>query len=102
VYEDVDGNGSWDMFAGEMGLAGWTVQLYWNGQVIASATTDGNGSYSFANLGNATYSVCVVGQAGYIRTEPASGVACDGAGYTFTLGGSFPSVAERNFGMMPQ
>src|SRR6188474_1896707 len=24
VYEDVDGNGSRDVFAGEMGLAGWT------------------------------------------------------------------------------
>lgn len=101
VYEELDGNvGSRDMFAGELGLEGWTVELYWNGQVIRSATTDGNGNYWFGGLGSATYSVCVVGQAGYTRTEPAAGAACEGAGYTFSLSGSFGTVAERNFGMM--
>src|SRR5690349_12816911 len=51
VFEDVDGNGIWDKFGGEMGLAGWTVQLLWNGQVINSATTDANGVYQFGSLG---------------------------------------------------
>src|SRR6266566_4161360 len=29
VFEDLDGNGAQDVFSGEMGLAGWTVQLVW-------------------------------------------------------------------------
>ncbi len=62
VYEDVDGNGSRDKFAGEMGLAGWTVQLFWNGQVIASTATLDDGSFSLPGLANNTaYEVCVRG-----------------------------------------
>ena len=40
VWEDINGDGSRDPFAGEMGLAGWEVQLIWsvNGQVIASGS----------------------------------------------------------------
>jgi SdrD B-like protein len=83
VYEDVDGNGSQDPFAGEMGLAGWTVQLIWNSRVIQETLTAGDGSYSFSNLGSATYSVCVVQQSNYNRTEPAAGNSCGGAGYDF-------------------
>src|SRR6266446_2090850 len=35
VFEDLDGNGLRDPFAGEMGLAGWGLELWWNGQVLA-------------------------------------------------------------------
>src|SRR5438034_5857816 len=45
VFEDIDGDGLRDPFAGEMGLAGWSVQLMWNGQLVASATTDVDGNY---------------------------------------------------------
>jgi len=72
VYSDDDGNGSRDMFAGEMGLAGWTVQLNWNGQTIGSTTTDESGDFVFAGLGNAAYTVCVIPQSGFVRTQPAS------------------------------
>src|SRR5438046_1695991 len=59
VFEDLDGNGLRDPFAGEMGLEGWTVELWWNGQILASTTTDVDGRYQFLNLGNTTYSLCL-------------------------------------------
>src|SRR2546422_5194514 len=32
VWEDINGDGSRDPFAGEMGLAGWEVQLIWRSE----------------------------------------------------------------------
>jgi hypothetical protein len=103
VYEDIDGTGSRDIFAGELGLAGWTVQLLWNGQVLASTTTDGDGNFVFSGLGNSTYSVCVIAQSGYTQTQPVDGNGCGGSGYTFTFSSSFETWAMNNdFGMMLQ
>jgi hypothetical protein len=102
VYEDVDGNGSRDGSAGELGLAGWTVQLYWNGKLISSTSSDSDGSYTFPGLANTSYQVCVVGQAGYIRTQPVNGDSCGGFGYSFTIAGSFETWAMHDFGMMMQ
>jgi hypothetical protein len=103
VYEDIDGNGSRDIFAGELGLAGWTVQLVWNGQVVASATTDGDGNFVFSGLGNSTYSVCVIAQSSYTQTQPVGGSGCGGSGYEFTFSSSFETWAmNNNFGMMLQ
>jgi len=97
VYEDVDGNGWFDMFAGEMGLAGWSVNLYWNGRVIASAVSDVNGQFRFDALANATpYNVCVVEQGGYIRTQPSAGDACHPFSFNSSIGTEFPAM----FGMM--
>lgn len=101
VYQDDDGTGSRDMF--EMGLAGWTVQLIWNGRTIASATTDADGNFVFTGLGNTTYSLCVVGQSGFTQTEPVSGTGCGGAGYSFPFTSSFPTWFQAGFfGMLPQ
>ena len=72
VYSDDDGNGSRDVFAGEMGLSGWTLELSWNGRVIAATTTDASGNYAFPGLGNTSYTVCVIPQGGFARTQPAS------------------------------
>lgn len=103
VYEDIDGDGHQNMFGAEMGLAGWTVQLYWNGGIVASATTDGNGFFSFPGLGNATWIVCLIPQAGYNRTQPVSGPSlCGSAGYQHVLDSPFQTVGESNFGMMLQ
>lgn len=103
VYEDVDGNGIRDMFAGEMGLAGWTVQLFWSGQLVTSATSDADGNYAFTGLGNGdAWSVCVVPAAGYSRTQPANGSACGGNGVNFLINGSFETWFENNFGWMIQ
>jgi hypothetical protein len=103
VYEDIDGSGRRDPFAGEMGLAGWTVQLVWNGQVVATATTAWDGTFTFLGLGNATYSVCVIGQGGYSQTSPVGSNGCGGAGYSFTFNNTFETWAMNNdFGMMLQ
>ncbi len=86
VWEDIDGNGVRDPFAGEMGLAGWSVQLFdANGQLLSSATTDDAGNYVFPALVAGTYSVCVVSQGGYHQTDPLSGTGCGGLGYSFPI-----------------
>jgi hypothetical protein len=108
VYEDIpemdgNGNGRFDPMANEMGLEGWTVQLYWNGRVVAEAVSDANGAFVFPNLGNAAagWAVCVVQQDGYVRTQPVPpvGNACNGAGYAFSLTSTFPTDANNPFGM---
>lgn len=97
VYEDVDGDGTFSMFAGEMGMAGWTVNLSWNGQVIASAVSDANGQFRFGALANATaYNVCVVEQGGYNRTQPVAADAC----YPFSFSSSIGTLFPASFGMM--
>lgn len=104
VYEDVDGDGSQTLMAGEFGLAGWTVQLYWSGQLVASAATDAEGKYWFPNIGPSDqWAVCVIPQAGFNRTQPVSGDACGGNGVTFTMpNNAFPTWAQNNFGWMLQ
>jgi SdrD B-like domain len=97
VYQDDDGNGSRDWFAGEMGLAGWTVQLNWNGRTIASTTTDADGNFVFAGLGSAAYSVCVVEQGGFAKTQPS------GSCYSFEFTGTIATWFDAGFfGMTPQ
>ncbi|HET8712780.1 MAG TPA: SdrD B-like domain-containing protein [Gemmatimonadales bacterium] len=101
VYEDVDGNAHFDMFAGEMGIAGVTVQLSWNGRVIAESVSDENGQYQFPGLAtNTSYIVCAVGPSGYSRSEPSSGTACGGAGYVLSIASTIETHVERNFGFM--
>ena len=77
LFEDSNQDGLLD--GGETGLSGWTVNLS-NGsnQVVASATTDSQGNYSFSNLPPGTYTIQEVLQAGYILTVPGS------AGVTMT------------------
>ena len=72
VWEDRDGNGQQD--AGESGLANVAVQLLNNGgQIVASATTDSNGSYSFANLPPGAYAVRFLTPSGYQATVSNAG-----------------------------
>ena len=52
VWEDTNGNGIQD--AGESGIEGVTVQLVYNGNVIATAVTDSQGNYIFSNRTDAT------------------------------------------------
>ena len=89
VWEDIDGNGVRDPFAGEMGLLGWSLQLFdANGLLLSSATSDDAGNYIFPALPAGTYSVCVVGQPTYHQTAPLSGTGCGGLGYRFVILGS--------------
>jgi hypothetical protein len=98
VYEELDGVPGFDMFSGEMGMQNVTVELYWNGLVIASAVSDANGAFSFPGLGNATYNVCVIGPSGFSLVQPApgNGGPCGGAGYVST----FTSTIETGFWAM--
>jgi hypothetical protein len=95
VFEDINGNGVQEPFDGEMGLAGWTIELRWNGQFLASATSDADGMFEFNNLGNTEYSMCVQMQGGYVLTRPADGSGC----YTFPFNNSFTTWFEEKFGM---
>jgi hypothetical protein len=88
VWNDIIPDGVRDPFSGEMGLAGWTVQLLdSNGLVIATQVTDASGNFIFAALPAGTYSTCVVPQSGYSPTAPtgAAATGCGGLGYNFTL-----------------
>ncbi len=86
VWEDIDGNGVRDPFGGEMGLQGWSVQLFdANGLLLSTQITDGSGNYIFAALPGGTYSVCVVSQPAYHQTDPLSGTGCGGLGYSFPI-----------------
>jgi|GEM_PF-1784231 len=57
VFEDVNGNGTQD---GEPGIAGVQVKPLLGGTQVGLATTDGNGNYTFSNLGAGNYTVNVV------------------------------------------
>jgi len=70
VWNDADRDGIQD--ADETGIAGVTVKLLMDGQVVATATTDGNGYYLFTNLCPGTYTVEVVTPAGYLPTPVCS------------------------------
>ncbi len=73
VFNDLNANGLKD--GGESGQIGWTVYLDadGNGQLgtsEASATTAGDGSYSFDGLDPGTYTVAEVQQMGWQQSSP--------------------------------
>lgn len=80
VYVDRDNNKSLDRTAGDVGIAGVTVELKdGSGTVIATTTTDVDGNYSFADLVvGKKYTVVETQPAGYGEgrengTEPGTG-----------------------------
>jgi len=106
VFEDLDGNGDQDIFSGEMGIEGWGLELWWNGQVIATTSTGPDGSFVFPDLGNSIYSVCAEVRAPYTQTPSRGQVPvqeCGRVGYTFTFSGSIMMWSINNFGeqMLP-
>ena len=85
VWKDTDGDGVQD--SGEVGLSGVTVQLLNSANtVVATATTNSSGNYSFTNIATGTYTVKVTGglPAGYVPTYDLDGLATPHAA-TFTL-----------------
>jgi hypothetical protein len=100
VFGDVDGNGVYDPFAGDTLIVGANVQLKWNGQVIASASSDANGDYEFPGLGNSSYEVCAINDAGYTMTLPVNGTGCGGSGYAFSFNSAFEAWSVNNFGLL--
>ncbi len=98
VWRDTNSNGLQD--AGEAGINGVTVQLLDGGNnVIATATTSGDGNYTFSNLLGGTYSVRVV--AGTLPAGLSPTYDLDGTGTpniaTFTLNAGTPRT-DVDFG----
>ena len=74
-YEDVDADGQ--KGTGELGLSGWTIELYnetGNG-LLATTTTDAQGNYSFINILPGNYQVCEVNKNNWYNTDPGAGAA---------------------------
>ncbi len=72
-FDDDNGNGVQD--AGELGIAGFTVYLDLNNNLIRdahepAAMTDASGHYAFSGLDNATYQVVEEQQPGFAQTFP--------------------------------
>jgi LPXTG-site transpeptidase (sortase) family protein len=84
VFNDANGNGIQD--AGETALSGVTIELKNNvGAVIATATTNPSGSYSFPNLAAGMYAVTETDPAGYISTTLNNVTVNLNAGTTATI-----------------
>jgi allantoicase len=73
-YHDLNGNGSRDV--GEPGLQGWVIQLMATGvtpiNILAEATTDVNGDFSFQALAPGDYTIGEVAQTDWFHSEPTS------------------------------
>lgn len=91
-YEDLDADGNRD--PGEPGLSGWTIQLFYNGNHVASTTTGAGGAYSFrldANslpIGGGTYSLKEVLKAGWHQEEAPGAISVPYGAGDKTYGGN--------------
>ena len=84
VFDDANANGIQD--AGELPLAGVTLELQNNvGTVIATTTTSASGAYSFPNLASGLYIVMERDPAGYMSTTLNSVAVQLSAGTTATV-----------------
>jgi uncharacterized repeat protein (TIGR01451 family) len=101
IYLDANGNGTRD--PGEPGIPGVTVVLLdGGGNVIASTTTDANGSYVFPGLPDGSYSVVVADPAGVLSGTPTNSGDPDGGNdrrSTVVLAGTDNFV--QDFGFAP-
>ena len=102
VYRDDSRNGDQD--GTEPGYSGVTVQLLdASGNVVATTTTDANGTYSFSKLPDGTYSVKVVKDGELADTEQTEDpdATKDNASEPVTLGEDNPSKDHIDFGYVP-
>lgn len=89
-WHDTNGNGLRD--AGERGIPGVTIVLTdADGTIVATTTTDANGTYVFSGLPAGTYTVSEEVPEGWIQTFPLSGT------HTVVLGAG-EVVENINFG----
>ncbi len=96
-FNDVNGNGTMDV--GEVGLPGVLIYLDQNASgtldgADVSVVTDANGSFSFPNLADGSYSVREVSQIGWTQTTPGAGTNFQQS-ITVTAGNN---VGAINFG----
>ena len=102
VYRDDSRNGDQD--GTEPGYSGVTVQLLdASGNVVATTTTDANGTYSFSKLPDGTYSVKVVKDGELADTEQTEDpdATKDNASEPVTLGEDNPTKDHIDFGYVP-
>ena len=102
VYRDDSRNGDQD--GTEPGYSGVTVQLLdASGNVVATTTTDANGTYSFSKLPDGTYSVKVVKDGELADTEQTEDPDTnkDNASEPVTLGEDNPTKDHIDFGYVP-
>jgi protocatechuate 3,4-dioxygenase beta subunit len=89
-FQDTNGNGTQD--SGEPALPNWTIDLTnLTTGTVQTATTDGNGNYSFTGLGPGTYRVREEQQAGWMQTT------VDPADITLTSGANLTGIDFGNF-----
>jgi len=89
VYQDLNGNGSFD--AGEAGISGVTVYLDLNDNGVKDAgepedTTDANGDYEFLDKNPGDYVVREINPANYTSTGDTDGANDDKISVTLTSG----------------
>ena len=103
VWLDSNANGAQD--AGEAGINGVTVQLLDGGNnVVATATTGGDGNYTFSNLAPGSYTVRIVASSlptGVAESYDLDGIAsADQATFTLAAGANHTDVdfGYRNTG----
>jgi len=95
-YEDLNANGKRD--PKDPGLAGWTIKLRYEGEVVASTTTDANGSYSFKldikkfpSIGAGSYKVEEVQKSGWFASQTPGSI-------TVPLGAEDKNFSGQDFG----
>lgn len=89
-YNDVDNNGVLNPPT-DVGLLGWTIQLYdASNNLVATTTTDMNGFYFFNDVTPGVYTVKEVNQSGWTMLAPATGTH---TGVNVTMN----SIAYLNF-----
>ena len=69
-YNDLDGSGTRD--EGELGLPGWTIELYRDGVSYDTTVTADGGAYQFSGLLPGTYTLTEVQQPGWEMTDSPS------------------------------
>ncbi len=98
VIRDCDASGN---LSGDSGLPGVSVALKKGSSTVATATTDANGAYTFANLVSGSYTVVVTPPANYQLTYPSGcnhqaavtlGSCQNVTGITFGYTGTAPGV----------
>ena len=84
IFSDFTGNGQFQ--SGDSTLAGWTVQLLGSGgQVIASAQTAADGTFSFSNVPAGSYTLQEMMPGGWTQTAGGNETVLVSAGFTATV-----------------
>jgi hypothetical protein len=67
---DANGDGDWD--DGELGVEGWSIEIYHAGTLVATVTTGSDGSFRYEACAGGTWEVREVPASGWTITGPTS------------------------------